>query len=493
MSAALPDPLRHQTKFQTFRWSGSNSFAARTQAAAALRLHLIDSFQRQPGASHLLVCHSHGGNVALQATSQPGDSADWTPLAGILTLATPFLGRRIESGAQYRYFMFVSLLNVLSFSAVFFFCLRKLFPQQPALWLLPALIGVGALLLPGWTAWRSRATIAHTSFLAAGLFLTGVLTVAAFQAPLPQVDFAGWMSPILAVFTAVPCLLALLLASWCRALGVDRGACLHDLSRTGLQLLLLSLVLATPVLAFATLPMRLSQVVMWQQIFLIQAPLISTAFAQRLVAGSWFDARHLSRSADPLFRLPCRLDALRLPSDEAALVIGISQVFRQLGQILFFDIQVSKTDAAGSGYLNFLGNSWRVNVGVWGMYLLLVYVLYVFTKLRLDENEYLILTLFLHALLMLLFFPFWWACSTAFALAVGPDTLFGIPAIQVDCEPLPKCSNSELAHLQIDWAEGEAGGGSLRHAIHERSGARQFTARWIADRHAAWLATSDQT
>jgi hypothetical protein len=67
---------------EPFLWSGSNSLAARDLAASKLATML----NLKPDQKHVIIAHSHGGNVAFQALSE-------TQLkeAILVTLATPFI------------------------------------------------------------------------------------------------------------------------------------------------------------------------------------------------------------------------------------------------------------------------------------------------------------------------------------------------------------------------------------------------------------------
>ena len=85
-------PLR----FASFRWSGSNSFTARSEASAAFRQHLELWLGREPDACHLVVAHSHGGTVTIGAAADPNQPLS-RPLAGIITMATPFVTLRLWS------------------------------------------------------------------------------------------------------------------------------------------------------------------------------------------------------------------------------------------------------------------------------------------------------------------------------------------------------------------------------------------------------------
>jgi hypothetical protein len=102
-----------------FNWSGSNSLAARQKAAKGLASDLSAAKDQFPAATHVLIGHSHGGNIALAALCDMQQKAD-----GLLfiSLATPFLLiRRVPADApimrQISYF-FKSALILLGLLAV---------------------------------------------------------------------------------------------------------------------------------------------------------------------------------------------------------------------------------------------------------------------------------------------------------------------------------------------------------------------------------------
>jgi hypothetical protein len=76
------------TKFNPFTWSGKNTHSARLQAAADLRAGLLESLRANSNARHFLICHSHGGNVALYAMH---DLAEASRISGIVCMGTPFI------------------------------------------------------------------------------------------------------------------------------------------------------------------------------------------------------------------------------------------------------------------------------------------------------------------------------------------------------------------------------------------------------------------
>ncbi len=53
----------------SFRWSGKNCIVSRKQAAHAPHEKLIGSQAKYPGIPHILIGHSHGGNIALEAAA----------------------------------------------------------------------------------------------------------------------------------------------------------------------------------------------------------------------------------------------------------------------------------------------------------------------------------------------------------------------------------------------------------------------------------------
>jgi pimeloyl-ACP methyl ester carboxylesterase len=84
-------------RISRFCWSGANTHTARLEAGEHLAIHLRRLMDEMPDAKHFVAAHSHGGNVALYAMKDTvngeaemlGDR-----LAGIVTLATPFLAVR---------------------------------------------------------------------------------------------------------------------------------------------------------------------------------------------------------------------------------------------------------------------------------------------------------------------------------------------------------------------------------------------------------------
>lgn len=72
-----------------YTWSGNNSFEARHLAAKALSTHLTSWFEKEPEAEHVVIAHSHGGSVSVEAAFML-DGQGRNRLSKIVTLATPF-------------------------------------------------------------------------------------------------------------------------------------------------------------------------------------------------------------------------------------------------------------------------------------------------------------------------------------------------------------------------------------------------------------------
>jgi hypothetical protein len=74
--------------FSRFDWSGENSHSAREDAAKDLAARIRALAHANPAFEQYLICHSHGGNVALRAMCR--DDAPQC-VRGIVTLGTPFI------------------------------------------------------------------------------------------------------------------------------------------------------------------------------------------------------------------------------------------------------------------------------------------------------------------------------------------------------------------------------------------------------------------
>jgi hypothetical protein len=78
----LPAPV----VITAFGWSGRNSASARERAAEELAAQLRQRLSEYPSAQHVLIGHSHGGNVALKAVM----IANLSDAVRVVCLSTPF-------------------------------------------------------------------------------------------------------------------------------------------------------------------------------------------------------------------------------------------------------------------------------------------------------------------------------------------------------------------------------------------------------------------
>jgi hypothetical protein len=88
LRTALDKSLGALVVFRVFHWSGRNSFHARTSGGDELREFLKQGLQMFPSASHLLISHSHGGNLVLHALE---DLNLRSRIYGSVCLSTPFI------------------------------------------------------------------------------------------------------------------------------------------------------------------------------------------------------------------------------------------------------------------------------------------------------------------------------------------------------------------------------------------------------------------
>lgn len=103
-----------------FVWSGNNSHQARLQAGLELAEHLKEQVARHPKARHVLICHSHGGNVALYALRK---GKLRRRIHSVVCLATPFIHcspRNFTIGLQSIGLVFGGIVAVTTFVLLFF-------------------------------------------------------------------------------------------------------------------------------------------------------------------------------------------------------------------------------------------------------------------------------------------------------------------------------------------------------------------------------------
>jgi hypothetical protein len=89
LASALRAELPPHTIIRPFRWDGKNSFASRLHAAELLNGHICLTESLYPCAKHILIGHSHGGNVIAYWLKRYPESKE--KVSGTAFLATPFI------------------------------------------------------------------------------------------------------------------------------------------------------------------------------------------------------------------------------------------------------------------------------------------------------------------------------------------------------------------------------------------------------------------
>jgi hypothetical protein len=138
---SLPGPVR----LEHFDWpaagkkarSARNSHVVRWEAALAFRQYLDRVLTAYPSAGHYIICHSHGGTVALLALR---DYPMRNRIRGVFCLSTPFIQMRMRPGGRMIQWTVATATAFLSVSLVAFL-----------LWLGPP---------PGWSLGRQWLALA---------------------------------------------------------------------------------------------------------------------------------------------------------------------------------------------------------------------------------------------------------------------------------------------------------------------------------------------
>jgi pimeloyl-ACP methyl ester carboxylesterase len=109
----------HEVSWHAFDWSGGNSHVAREDAATKLATFLVALSSRQAGPI-FLVCHSHGGNVALMALLHRPELDK--VIAGVVCLSTPFFQAVAKDFGDFMQLAYDTLnLKGIAFSAFIYF------------------------------------------------------------------------------------------------------------------------------------------------------------------------------------------------------------------------------------------------------------------------------------------------------------------------------------------------------------------------------------
>ena len=473
-------------EFRQFTWSGSNSFGARTFAADALRDYLKLELERQ-NTRHLLVGHSHAGNVIFETLTRPDCVAEAKKIAGVLTLATPYLAMETEPSdfnlILHRLLPFILggyALGLIVFSALMNY-------RDMAGWLAATAIayGVGiARLRPGsWRRWPRELLFWAAAVVAAGCVGHAALPWFANDYP-PDSFFANLLlglAPAAAVVLGVATF-GLLVAA--RAAGSTSPGTflLRDLIRA------LCAVFAAVTLLVASITIAVQQTATASSywIFLAFWPYLSLGLAQFGNDGVPREAvLNLLRAQDKeteKVELPCELHAMRLASDEATLAIVASQLVRAISTstrrifdwifswsapvqiavtalLLIFGACIGYVQAAEwtSGWLQF-------GVGtVLGAFEMVVVL---FFGSLMAAPLLLLLATLSYALV---------------GLAVGTELFQLLPAVRITCESLPR-GPSEKLKLTLLWPDpSERANLPLRHSMYDLPSVQARVAHWLRE------------
>lgn len=153
-----PAAPERPASFSVFEWSGGNSHRDRVAAADELADHLASLMNQHKAASHLVIAHSHGGNVALGALGQ--DKVK-DKVEALICLNTPFLHCMPRNLiALMAVLIALNPIALLALAWTPFFELYLL-PRYPGEYWRPLFVGAGllmVLLIPagllGFIFWR---------------------------------------------------------------------------------------------------------------------------------------------------------------------------------------------------------------------------------------------------------------------------------------------------------------------------------------------------
>ncbi|TKB05689.1 triacylglycerol lipase [Desulforhopalus sp. IMCC35007] len=505
VAEALADKIPHceEIQFRSFSWTGSNSFDARQKAAEQFRDYLENALIENPDSKHFIVAHSHGGNVAVDAIRDNFDDKNGK-LAGIITLATPFLSLDIEEHNP------VSLLiyNLLPVGLILggaVFSAALLFGGYTDLfcWLLSMVLGVYLTIYYYPNALEKGLNRQRTFcklLFHFGIFVCwlgacwgGFREVAVDVNVIhPPDSFLGvWerWNPVMMGAGIAFFSLIFLLAS--QAAGIrdsnDRNVVLADCIKVLGVVLLFTTIITFAYQAIYSGDLTLSLF----GVLLLMVPLLT------IIVSNWVLDKYpvlidrvqnlgkLDYIYNRLYCLPCPVVALRLPGDEAALAILASQVVRSVPNTLlkalsqlFESTKIPKAFwIVLAGFLTAIpaicfaimlekGEGFRwLDWSIWSVVLLagvgqtmiglLYYVLVI------------VITAALGSYVLL-------------AIAVGPGVLKKMPALRVDCEPLPRCQNMNICRLLIPWeAMAQYKDSGLRHGLYDLPLVQKVVAREI--------------
>ncbi len=479
----------HEVEFREFKWSGSNSFGARTFAATALHEYLEPELERKD-TRHVLIGHSHAGNVIFEMLTRMKPLKEEAKIDGVLSLATPYLAIETDTSdsALLLHLMLPFLLGGYVLGLMAFNALIGYWDIFG--WLAGSAAGYAlgiARLQPG-SRWRWPRELLFWAVALSTAACVGHAVLPWFATTYPPASFwahaVKWWVPALALLLATTHL-ALLVAA--RAAGsTPRGTfLLRDLVQA-FSAMFACVVLVAGAAHAAMQPTVASD---WFLIFLGGWP-----FGALIVAHLWrrnedppreaiLDVWRAAERELEKFTLPCDIRAMRLAGDEATLAIVASQIARALNSVpkqiyVSLDSWSPRTGIAVSAFVLAFG------VGVGYMQFSSLETEWLRWAVGTVVGSAAICILLIAAVLLTILVSLMLATLSygLVGLAVGTDLFDMLPAARVACESLPRGAVDQ-SNLTLLWPNPEERKHlSLRHSMYDLPAVQLRVGQWLKER-----------
>ncbi len=452
--------------FKRFEWSGSNSFAARKQAAKDFASHLQAEVSRAPHASHVIIAHSHGGNIALESLRTHCDTRISDAVKLAVTIATPFL---INQGSAHP-----RIRSVLTLGR----------PLALLLWVVFPVLFWATGFFPGWTGmitpfyglmllWSSSLII----FVASSFLLTSERGVRQLLGLALAVAFVGFvvspadgiiaaaageeavqsLIPHFGAMSTAACLMWFLLA-WRSS--VKGAEALRDTVRIALLI-----GVPTALIAHRLVATDMFQVLAWDAGAMAILPSFSAATGLSCVALLRRRTRDGMLATRPLL---VRVLAVRLPGDEASFAINAAQIVERLGGFIYrwrYSAVPAAVVAVLLSPLFFLIGFGLVASAAYGGFRVIgsniIGPMFSVEQYRLALTFSLMVLASMLPLVSL-------AANLPLCVGVGPEILFGLSTQELSCRNVPESGNVSLDVVPL----GEHSAG-LHHSAYNHPAVRQ--------------------
>ena len=468
-SAILATVKAPNRTFSKFEWSGSNSFAARRQAAVDLADYLEKEVARAPYSAHVIIAHSHGGNVSLQALGTCCDAGTRGAVKLLITMATPFL---VAKGSAYP-----RIRRALAFGRLFALLAWILFPvlfwatgfvSASMRGMITPVMGVvllwsSTLLLffAGSFLLTSERRILRGLGSAVAAAWIGTIGIAPRHTIAAAVGDVGveQLVPHLDVLPMAVCLTWFVLA-WRSSV---RGAeALRDLVR-------IALLIGVPI-ALVALRVLLDdplQAQMWDASAVTILPSFVAGTALSCVGVLLWRSRPGSLEEPPV---PVRLLAVRLGRDEASFAINAGRILEGAGAFLYrwrwSAIPLATVTTLLSPLLFFQGVGLVASAAYGGWPALLNIAGQVGNAP--SYAQAILAAMGLGAIMPVVSL----VATLPLCLAVGPEVLFGLSTSEVACDEVPAGRTSETTLEVLPLNEASPVGG-LRHSAYNYPGTQR--------------------